>query len=313
MELKQINEQEMLLSDKLSPKLKKVHFITHFLFNRFQFPGSRKLGRMISNFVLPPLKGKVFTPTIYNFGLCLDNSSGNEIYHLGFYEPATVHFIQNCLQPGQTFIDVGSSIGIMTFTSALCIGTKGKVFAFEPNPQRFENLLDGIRINGFSNIKAVNLGLGKEEADMKLYHDLYSPSMVKTDASEKYNIVKVVRFVDFAKDNQIEKIDFVKIDVEGFEDQVVEGMMDFILSTNPPILCIEYLASEHGHKDHNFIDVLTETGQYKMFQFQKTSRKISKLKIIKSKKDLHPADNVYFLTDKHLDEFKDKQLFKNIE
>ena len=126
-------------------RIKTAHRINDVLFNKFRFPGSRKLGRAISKALLPAL----VTP-----------NGGKEIYNLGFYEVGTLNVMRKCLKPGDVFVDVGVSIGLMSVYASQLVGETGKVMSFEPEPGRYETLYSNINLNTAKNIQRFNMGLG---------------------------------------------------------------------------------------------------------------------------------------------------------
>lgn len=303
MELKiPLSEKQILISNELRSKLIFTHKVCNFLFNKYRFPGSRKIGRLISKMILPKLAGTVICPTIFNFDLCISENNGSEYYYLGFYEVGTLNIMCNCLKEGDVFVDIGSSVGLMSITASFIVGEKGKVLSFEPDTKSYSDLLNSISTNKRRNIKTYNFGLGSEKKFVKLYKDRYSPSMIKENDDAPSETVEIRPLDEVLKIEKVYNVDFVKIDVEGFEMEVLKGAKHLLSQSNAPMLCIE--CSRGTNKNINLpetiFDFIKNINNYYIYQLTKTKSTISKLELISDKKSLHKHDNIYCFLNKHL-------------
>jgi len=295
--------RKVMNSTNLRQKLILVHSINNLLFNKCRFKGSKKLGRLISKIFLPPITKPILCPTIFNFDLYLSKNNGKEIYNIGFYEIGTLEIIKQCLRQGDIFVDVGSSIGLMTFTASYSVGDDGKVLAFEPDPERFCHLQNSILENKRMNIKAFNVGLGDQRKKEKLYRDRMSPSMIKTEDSVDFERVKVEVLDQILAKENIPLVNFLKIDVEGYEMSVLKGTRKCLSSPKAPIICIEYSFDfiDKNNCSEDIFDFIKVLNKYSYYQLIKTSHTISKLKPIRSKSDLNKHDNLYCFLEHHLE------------
>jgi len=139
--------------------------------------------------------------------------------------------LRDIIQPGMTAVDVGANIGIYTAYMASIVGQKGRVYAFEPSPHTF-NLLK--KYNKNHNVTLVQAAVGDTTGKITLYlsdklnvdHHTY-----ETD-EERHGIdVPSYRLDDYLKN---EKVDFIKMDIQGFEHKALLGMRN-ILQTNHDI------------------------------------------------------------------------------
>jgi len=297
-----LSDKQLLFSKKLRNRLIFTHKVCNFLFNKYRFLTSRKTSRLISKLILPKLTGTLICPTIFNFDLCLSKNNGEEIYFLGFYEVGTLNIIRKCLKPGDICIDVGSSIGMMSITSSFAVGEKGKVLAFEPDTKRYADLLNSLSINGITNIKAFNIGLGAEKKLIKLYKDRCSPSMIKINNNAPSETVEIQILDEILDMEQIYKVDFMKIDAEGFEIEVLKGAKDLLSQPNAPMLCIEYSKKifESANLTETVFNFISAINDYLIYQLTKTSNTVSKLKIVSDENNLHKHDNIYCFLNYHL-------------
>lgn len=159
----------------------------------------------------------------------------NRLYYLHFSLYRRIYFIykalsereeidlmKNTIKPGDVVVDVGANIGFYTLLFSDLVGSKGKVYAFEPEPENFEHLRK--LCNGRNNIKLVNAAVSDKSGSI----NLYLSSELNVDhytfkGKEERNVVKV-RSVSLDKYfNKRRKIDFVKIDTQGFEYNVLTG------------------------------------------------------------------------------------------
>lgn len=153
------------------------------------------------------------------------------------YEYKAVNLFRNELDDKDIVIDIGANSGLYSLVAAK---SGVKTLAFEPVPANFNSLLKNIELNKHANlIKAYNYGLGNIDEIVKFNFNHYN-----TGAASKYEIrmetiEKEVEIKIFDK-LQIEDLKdvnnvLIKIDVEGMEVSVIEGMQEFIKST--PKLC----------------------------------------------------------------------------
>jgi len=152
-----------------------------------------------------------------------DTPITESIVETGKWEPRTTEFIKNNLKPGQTFVDVGASVGYYTLIAAKAVGDGGKVYAFEPLQDTLGVLLRNSVKNGFKNIIAFPFALSSSN---KVKGNLYGG-----DIPGQYSLIgegdcKEVNITSFDEMNKKEGItpDMIKIDVEGAQVDVLKGM-----------------------------------------------------------------------------------------
>jgi FkbM family methyltransferase len=91
------------------------------------------------------------------------------ILHFGTWEPNITHVISGILQEGDVFVDVGANIGYHSLLGSKLVGSTGSVVAIEPVPDTFAMLLDNLRLNSCSNVRAVNVAVSDCPHKMPLY------------------------------------------------------------------------------------------------------------------------------------------------
>jgi FkbM family methyltransferase len=145
----------------------------------------------------------------------------------GRWEPWIDHHVLYAVQPGMTVCDIGASFGYYTLLMAEKVGSLGRVHAFEPNPAVTALLKQSVAVNGFDpRVTIHQVALGAEAEELRLHIDLESvggaflspaEALAGTDAVS----VAVRRLDDLLPSDQT--LDFIKVDVEGFEAAVMAG------------------------------------------------------------------------------------------
>lgn len=166
----------------------------------------------------------------------------------GFWEPWITAAILERVRPGMVCVDVGANLGYFTMLLADLAGPSGAVLAFEPNPRLLELCKSSLSANGFRD-RAVATGLAasdRDGQDVQLTFDLASP-MNGTITGGNHAGATTVRTVrlDTACAN-LPRVDFFKIDVEGAEELVWDGMQG-LLDKNPnATVVMEWNAKRNG-------------------------------------------------------------------
>jgi FkbM family methyltransferase len=134
-------------------------------------------------------------------------------------------------------LDVGANIGLTTALFAT-FAPKGTIHSFEPSPEAFQYLEETVQVNGFTNVVLHQLGLGAASGELSFFDDPNSASASHLAVDETgrrgTNLTIDIETVDgiVARDG-IDRLDLIKIDVEGFDVDVVEGALTTIERLEP--------------------------------------------------------------------------------
>jgi FkbM family methyltransferase len=156
-----------------------------------------------------------------------DEGVGWPIFVQQQYEPAETSFISHTLRPGDVFVDIGANIGYFTTLACRLVGRSGQVVAFEPDPDHCGLLRGNLRLNGARNAVVQNCALGSETRNGRLYR---SPSnfgdhRVAAGTEQRDSIpISIRRFDEACDELKLRRVDFIKIDVQGYEPYVFAGM-----------------------------------------------------------------------------------------
>lgn len=166
-------------------------------------------------------------------------SDDDYLKHVGdTFEPGMTRLFDVLTKEDHCVLDIGANIGC----TAIFFGEKAKqVYCFEPSPSTFTFLEANVSNAGHNNVTCVNVGLGKLELESEL---TFAPNnrsggfvsnQIQASAGHVVEKIKIIRGDDFIRANDIPKIDFIKIDVEGFEMDVIEGMRSSIEKFQPVV------------------------------------------------------------------------------
>lgn len=149
----------------------------------------------------------------------------------GIYESYEAALFRKILRPGMVVVDIGANIGYYSVIAAAHIGEKGRLYSFEPEPVSRSFLEKNVRENGFKNVQVSELAVSDREGTAKLHiseknkgnHSIM-PLRTRAKQFSHFTEVPTVRLDSFLKNNGIGSVDLIKIDVEGAEWLVLQGM-----------------------------------------------------------------------------------------
>lgn len=156
------------------------------------------------------------------------------------YEPQALAAAKQTIAPGAVVLDVGANVGISAMMMARWIGSEGHIYAFEPSPRPKKLLAQHLQLNGLSDrVTICDFALSDAEGTATFYASGISGKSALSDANigQDSEAVKVpVTTVDAYCETHKIKPSFIKIDVEGFEFNVLNGARKTLEETRPRIL-----------------------------------------------------------------------------
>lgn len=218
----------------------------------------------------------------HDFSLFISPQNGfidKHIFLYGTYEPHILDVIATYLKPGGIFVDVGANIGQHSMFAASIVGNKGRVYSFEPIPYIYKQLIESVKINHFESIiEAYPFALGSENKTESLYvetNNVGGSSIVGPhgDANKKIE-VEIKRGDDTLA--LLPKIMLVKIDVEGYEFEVLSGM-EKTLRQHLPVIVLEFsgqLYLQKGNNEGDKIISLLQSIGYDLYDIEDYMKKI---------------------------------------
>jgi len=163
----------------------------------------------------------------------------------GEIEKAEILFVERYLRAGMTVLDIGAHHGLYTLLASKQVGGAGRVVAFEPSPRERAQLLRNLNINFCSNVRVEACALGKERSQEELFLvnggedgcNSLRPPVVESGVSPVS--VRVARLDDWLEKERIERVDFIKLDVEGGERDVLRGAAKLLAREPRPVIFAE--------------------------------------------------------------------------
>lgn len=197
---------------------------------------------------------------------------------MGLFERTEMKLVAHLLRPGMKVIDAGANIGVYSLLAAQCIGSEGKIWAFEPSESTYGLFLDNLALNNVSTVKANRLALGDVRGQLTLraqngFGDLYRYLDYSGHASagDRIETVEVSTLDEFAAANGIDTIDFFKIDVEGGEYRLIKGS-EQLLSRSPNVVVMVEIEEDwclrNGHRVEDCFELLKSLG-FTLYSFSK--------------------------------------------
>lgn len=168
-----------------------------------------------------------------------DTGISRELAVDGVHEPVFTQLLLQLVQEGMNVVDVGANIGYYALLIAQRVGAMGRVIAFEPAPSAYALLQHNIRQNHLTNIQVLPYAIGaiQDEVEFFLYEQANWNSFVRHGTP--IDTVKVPVYpLDIILPRLVDRVDLIRMDIEGYEEQAIQGM-ESILQQHRPILCLE--------------------------------------------------------------------------
>jgi FkbM family methyltransferase len=276
---------------KIKSKLRKYlpDFIYNFVYKVYKYFNYYILGQSenidLISFTKPVFK-KVELDGV-SFYIKIDPNNGlvdKEIYSRGIWEPEILAEISRHIKTDSICLDVGANIGQHSLYMA-SIAREGKVYAFEPLVRLAEQIRESVKQNNFKNVEVLQFGLSNKNAIQKIYLDNLNIGRTTFDERSEASSVETAElkvFDEYWQDKS--KIDFIKMDVEGYEYYAMLGMKN-ILSSYHPALLVEFTPvfyEKMGVSSKEILEYIFSFG-YKIYDLEQ------------NKKEILPADINEFL------------------
>lgn len=208
-----------------------------------------------------------------SMNLRLDEHMQSQIFWYGAYSRDILLVIKNLLKPGMVVVDAGANVGEITLVSAKQVGTLGHVYAFEPLVETAEKLSRNVQLNEFQNVHIQRCGLAENSGFGSIYrsssrfddgsvHDGLATLYPSSLRNSKVGEIELVSLDDFCVRTGIEKLNLVKIDIEGAELSALKGAVQSLRKFNP-FLIIEVqgpTARQAGYEPRDILSFLRPMG-----------------------------------------------------
>lgn len=157
-----------------------------------------------------------------------------------------ISFVRHFVKPGMKVIDIGANYGLYTLTMARLLGDSGKIWAFEPTAATAACLRESIENNGFSNVQLIQAGLSDHAGKAELFTSPNSELNSLTrggGARGRCEVIHLVTLDQCLQEFGWNDIDFIKLDAEGEEGNILKQGENMLSSLSPLIM----FELKHGH------------------------------------------------------------------
>ena len=201
------------------------------------------------------------------------DTSCSGVYYTGLLEPEWMGFVLHYLQKNDIFYDIGANIGTYSILAGGC--TKAKCISIEPVPETFNLLEQNILINRITNCKLLNIGVAKNKTVLNFTSQLGVINHVSFENTKNTLKINVSPLDDVTKKYGIP--DVVKIDVEGFETEVINGGLNTLRNIKVNVLLIELRnhGKRYGFNEKKLFDSILAL-DFNAYSYDPFERKIHK-------------------------------------
>ncbi len=206
----------------------------------------------------------------------LDLKEGIDLaIYLGVYEPETIKALEKIVSPGDVILDIGANIGAITLPLAKFTGDTGLVIAFEPTEWAFNKLQRNLSLNPNISKRVRSEQIMLLEASTKLPSSVYSSWSLTDDEDEMLHPqhkgklmttdgARGISLDEYFEINPIDKVDLIKLDVDGYELVVLKGARKTLERYRPKI--VMEMAPYIQEEKQQLVDILNELemAQYRL-------------------------------------------------
>lgn len=172
------------------------------------------------------------------------------LYYFNSFDDGAIAYLRDCLDTeGCVFLDIGASVGIYTMAVADVVKRNGgRIAAVEPFPENFSYLENSVRINNLDFVDMHCLALGERDGRIKLELSSRAPvgnvvgEFYSDESSAKGANIRMLKLDDHKDLLGLDRLDCIKIDIEGFDLLALKGMTNLI-STFKPVIYAEFSQS----------------------------------------------------------------------
>jgi len=192
-----------------------------------------------------------------------DRGISRELALYGYHEKNSTKFVKTIICPGMNILEVGANIGYYLMIEGKMAGPDAKIYAFEPSPYNIDCLKKNLTLNNYTNVSIYPYAAGETEFETNFY--ISRRSNLSSFAPMKDNSqivkVKVVKLDNFLADK---RVDFIRMDIEGYEREALLGLKETLRSEKAPkyfFIEIHSLAlNKKGSSTKEFVEYMSGFG-----------------------------------------------------
>lgn len=171
------------------------------------------------------------------FRLELNQLIDSSLYFDGAFEPETSELLARLAFPGMVYFDVGANVGCHALPMAKLAGPTGRVYAFEPMTWAYRKFCANLRLNNFSNVFIEKIALGETVGTFHgFFRNQWLISSKQPASPPALEEIQVDTIDNFCRRRNIEKVDLIKIDVDGMDLKVLRGGQQTLARSRPQVI-----------------------------------------------------------------------------
>jgi FkbM family methyltransferase len=167
-------------------------------------------------------------------GTSLDRLLALSLHRLGLMGAAERRLMEERVRPGMCIVDIGANVGLYSLLLARLAGASGQVFAFEPEPSLFQALRSNSQRNSITTVTPLNFALGDRTESTTLYRSAFNTGDNRLGGLGWVGRRIDVEMIPLDEALPTTPVDFVKMDVQGYEMEVFRGM-EGVFRANPQL------------------------------------------------------------------------------
>ena len=202
--------------------------------------GWRRLVTRASSHLLPGIPLPIRVPPGL-WWLARGDAVSNMLFQ-GTFEPVERALLPDVIRPGMTVLDIGANAGIYTLLASRLVGATGRVIAFERSARERSRLDSHLALNRIANVRVEPFAVGNVDGDTEFYvaanFEAGFNSRIEAPGIPMTRVRVPIRRLDsYAATARLDRVDFVKLDVEGGERDALAGGERLLRHARPTILC----------------------------------------------------------------------------
>lgn len=185
------------------------------------------------------------------------------------FEKQETELISSLLKPGSVFCDIGANVGWYTLQASEWVGEDGKVFSFEPGPSSFQALSNSVEQNGCKNVRLYNVALSDNPGEEILGRPEGQRNTGGSFLGSNRGVLVKLETLDRVL-LDVDRLDLIKMDVEGWEPNIIKGGRKLIQKFKPYIvseISEEFLRNRQSLTSEAYIGSLKDMG-YRCFDIE---------------------------------------------
>lgn len=230
-----------------------------------------------------------------------DATISQELILSGKWEDFETEIFSQYIHPGDIVVDIGAHIGWYTLIAAKLVGKTGKVYSFEPDTTNFNLLTKNVQANGYHNVVLIKKAVSNKTDSAQLFinnENTGDHRIFDTDKNRRSVTIETITLDDYFR-NITEQIDLIKMDIQGWEMQALQGARR-VVTTNKHLKLITELQPSYihlsGQKPREYLALLRKHG-FKLYQIDEFKRKFklvtSDAKLLETYPEIEPSEAAF--------------------